>query len=141
LASYQQRRRFYTKAADAFGIDKADLKSMAHIDELQINIGNGNFAVADNVWSKQVKVIENGVEKTEIHVYINETKLSEGTLPTKRQGELFSAAPSSTNITSRSVKDDITPIIPKDAKIIAKGIIKTNGNGSVSDFYNITKIY
>jgi hypothetical protein len=53
-------------------------------------------------------------------------------LPTKRQGELFSAAPSSTNITSRSVKDDITPIIPKDAKIIVKGIIKTNGNGSVS---------
>jgi len=129
---------YFTRASKEFGISKEELKGMVQIEELQINIGNGNFAVADNVWSKKV-VVEG---KIEIHVYINETKLSAGTAPTKRQNELFSAAKAgSVNITSKSIREDVVSILPKDTKLIIKSIIKTNGNGSVSDFYNISKIY
>jgi hypothetical protein len=123
---------YYSKAASEFGISKEELKAMAHVDELQINIGNGNFAVADNVWSKRV-----GQSNT-FEVYINETKLSAGTNPTKRQGELFSAAEAgSVNITVRNLDKGG---FKQGDKFIVKGIIKTNGNGSVSDFYNIKKI-
>ena len=126
---------YFTKASKEFGISKEELKTMAHIDELQINIGNGNFAVADNVWNK--KVVVNG--KEEIHIYLNETKLNAGTSATKRQNELFSAAQAgSPNLTVRSLSKDG---FEQGNKVIIKGIIKTNGNGSVSDFYDISKIY
>ena len=59
-------------------------------------------------------------------------------MPTKRQGEFFSAAPSSTNITIRNIDKGG---FKQGDKIIIKGIIKTNGNGSISDFFNITRIF
>lgn len=64
-------------------------------------------------------------------------KLSSDTLPTKRQGELFTAAGAgSQNITLRGLSK---PGFEQDDKLTIIGVFKTNGNGTVSNFHDIKK--
>jgi hypothetical protein len=130
---------YFDDAATKFGnITANDLKGLAEAKQLQINIGNGNFFVADNVFHKTVEYVENGTTKTRIEVWINETKLSVGTAPTKRQGEFLSELSAGvTTFTTRSVRPDLL----QGSNIVVRGVIKTGGNGTVSDTFSINKLF
>jgi hypothetical protein len=129
---------YYSEASSNFGISKDKLKGLAREDQLQINIDGDNYFVADNAFHETVKYIENGVEKTRIEVWINETKINIDTPPTPQQGKFLRAINAgTTSFTVRSLGKGIPP----KSTIIIKSIIKTGGNGTVSDIYQIKKLF
>jgi predicted RNase H-like HicB family nuclease len=60
------------KLETAFGLPAGKLVEYQHVTQLQINLGNGKYFVADNAWVKQT-VVNN---QTVFECYIGESKLS-----------------------------------------------------------------
>jgi len=119
-------RAFLSKIAREANIDLAELSQYKVLHQVQINLPDGGFIVADNVW---VKTIQKRRGKS-YEVIINECKLSSETNFTNRQkqflkkignlddGEMF---------TIRSKKDKITQVIPAGSEIKIKSYIRTSG--------------
>ncbi|CAN1575554.1 hypothetical protein MCERE19_03777 [Spirosomataceae bacterium] len=124
---------YLTEAANEIGngMTAAELKTFKKANQLQINLGNGDFTVADNVWFKQL-------DADNFEVIINETKLSSGTNLTTRQNQFKNALTGgTTSFGVRSIKNN--DLAGKN--IIVKSFIRTNGNGSISDVFNCEKLF
>jgi hypothetical protein len=89
--------------------------------------------VADNAFHEKVEGLKDTYE-----VWINETKISIDTPPTPQQSKFLRAINAgASSFTVRSLGKGIPP----KATIIIKSVIKTGGNGTVSDIYQITKLF
>jgi len=109
------------------------------IKHLQINLPNGGFTVADNVW---VKIIEDDFGGFKYDVIINEVKLSSKIPFTKRQNEFIEAiGKTDSKFTLRNTKffkDGFEQGIPLNVKAYIK--TNTQGKPNVLDNLDITKI-
>lgn len=102
---------------------------------MQINLPNGGFTVADNVW---VKTIDDGFGGFKYHVIINEVKLSKATDFTKRQKEFINDIGNpNVEFLTRSKKPEISEKIPQNSKINIKSYIRTSGNGTPNDLKDL----
>jgi hypothetical protein len=116
---YEKDELFYNNFGRTVGKSPNELKAYSTIDQLQINLGNGKYTVADNVLVKQT-----GANTFEI--IINESKLSETTsFSTNQQYFINNLNDGETTFTTRSSIPRIAKIIPKDSTVIVRTYIKT----------------
>lgn len=112
-----------------------NLAQYTPIKQLQINLPNGGYMIADNAWVKQINV----GGQVQFEVILNECKLSSAAPWTTRQTELLNSLNGGNiTFTSRSVKAEIANVIPQNSTIKIKTVVKTEGTGSG---HTVTKVY
>ena len=116
---------YLAKAASALNTDVATLKSLTHLEQLQVYLPKEGWVVLDDVWVKRI-----GQATSEI--FANETKLSAATVLSPRQGQFLDALKSGvTSFVTRSAIDRITRTIKKGETVIIKSFVKTHGDQEV----------
>ncbi|MBL7744127.1 MAG: hypothetical protein JNN00_11680 [Chitinophagaceae bacterium] len=122
------------KVQAASGID---LTGFNKAEQVQINLPNGKYMVADNVWWKEVNI--NGQQKFEI--VVNESKLSDAAPFSINQVEFKNQILSgTTNFTLRNTK--FNPDFPQNAQLVVKSYVNTVSNGTTgTSNYNVIKIF
>jgi len=96
-----------------------------HLRQIQVNIGNGNFFIADDVWVKSVTDINN---VTTWETYLSESKLQETTSLSLRQGEFSQALQNGTKeFTIRSTDPNIIGTMKPNSTLNIKATTRING--------------
>ena len=112
-----------------------NLAQYTPIKQLQINLPNGGYMIADNAWVKQINV----GGQVQFEVILNECKLSSAAPWTTRQTELLNSLNGGNiTFTSRSAIKRITDVIPKNSTIKIKTVVKTEGLGTG---HIVTKVF
>ena len=120
---------YIAKAASALNTDVATLKSLTHLEQLQVYLPKEGWVVLDDVW---VKIIQNADKTFTYELFANETKLSAATILSPRQGQFLEALKTGvTSYVTRSTKTEITDFVKKGETIIIKSFVKTHGDQGV----------
>ena len=131
---------YLAKAASALNTDVATLKSLTHLEQLQVYLPKEGWVVLDDVWVKIIKKADSDLFTYEL--FANETKLSAATILSPRQGQFLEALRSGvTSYVTRSAIDRIVRFIKKGDTVIIKSFVKTTGDGATAGGTIITKLF
>jgi hypothetical protein len=120
--------KFLNKFADEAGVVSEELANYTKLNQVQINLPNGGFTVADNVWIKTVRDTRGRIQSYD--VIINEIKLSPQTVFTKRQREFIDAiGKPDVKFTLRN-KKFAKEGFDQNIEFNIKSYIRTSGNGT-----------
>ena len=131
---------YLAKAASALNTDVATLKSLTHLEQLQVYLPKEGWVVLDDVWVKIIKKTDSDLFTYEL--FANETKLSAATVLSPRQGQFLDALTSGiTQFITRSASDNIIRSIPQKSVVIVKSFVKTTGGGIDVGSVTINKLF
>lgn len=122
-----------TEVATESGIN---LTNYQQAGQVQIQLPNGTWCVADNVWYEPTS------NPKVFNVVINETKLSTSAPFSTNQGTLIgelTGTPPNTSFTLKSAKFGQT--FPQGSTLNVQSMVKTVGNGTPTGGYKVDKIF
>jgi hypothetical protein len=102
------------------------LSDYQYVTQLQINLGNGKYFIADNAWIKKVEV--NGVV-THYECYVGETKLGTATDLSDNQGIFKTQYDNGQGTTSFTTRSANNSNIPQNSTLNVKKAVRVNGPG------------
>lgn len=127
-----------SQVSQTTGKSVTELQTYTHVQQVQINLPNGGYMIADDVLVKEVL----GAPTRTFMAIVNESKLSGTTALSTRQGQFLSYLQGGVkDFTTRSLISDVTNVLPQNTKLTIEYMIKSSGDGTSNGTISMSKLY